>query len=297
VAVHELYTDLFSSKKWLTMFGTVQDKPPSDKFLEALVKEYKECKDKEKNASIRRQRGNFKQPIKISNSLSSSAIAFQGRTPGTFSSRTKAAKSIGRVNNYAAERRRLLSIVACDFSQSFLTEHFQCSKGTVTAARVHCILFGRGRVPPASMKFTRQCVTKEVLDGLADFLIRDDISRPSSYSSVVVDGEECAVRYWQDSIKNLVQQYILEFPDGLKRSYIYTHLPENYRSNSMLAGLCNLCEDFGYSNFQSLTDIVKTLSSTTMQHELGSTIDDIRRLQRYLKTKFAHEVRVTNIEV
>ena len=171
---------------------------------------------------------------------------------------------------YSAERCRLFSIFAWDYWQSYLTELFQCSKNTVTAARVHSILFGRGGVPPASLKFSHQCVSQEVLDQLADLLIRDDVSRPSSCRSVVVGGEECPVRYWQDCIKQLITQYLLEFPGGVKRSYIYAHIPKNFRSNTMLAGLCNLCEDFGFSSFTSLRDMVQKLGADSPHENLGS---------------------------
>ena len=36
----------------------------------------------------------------------------------------------------------------------------KCSKSTVAAARVHAILFGRGGVPPASVKFSRRCLPR-----------------------------------------------------------------------------------------------------------------------------------------
>lgn len=84
----------------------------------------------------------------------------------------------------------------------------------------------------------------------------------SSCRSVVVEGEECPVRYWQDSIKEVVKQYLLEFPNGVKRSYIYAHIPKNFRSNTLLAGLCNLCEDFGFSNFDKLRDLVQKIAAT-----------------------------------
>lgn len=249
LALPNLVQDLLLSKKWSTTFPLPNSKDDSavqDKVLHSIVKEYRECKNKEVNSQIRKQGRKLNQAINISETLSNSSIAFQGNTPDSFRSRTEAACSMGRVVCYSAERRRLLSIVAWDYPQVFLTKLFQCAKSTVTAARVHSILFGRGGVPPASLKFSRQCVSREVLDQLADFLLRDDVSRPSSCRSVVVGGEECPVRYWQDSIKQLVKQYLLEFPNGVKRSYIYAHMPKNYRSNTLLAGLCNLCEDFNW---------------------------------------------------
>ena len=180
--------------------------------------------------------------------------------------------------------------MAADYPQTYLTEIFKCSKSTVTAARVHSILFGRGGVPPQSLKFTRQCVSQDTLDQLADFLLRDDISQPLSCRSVVIDEVEAPVRYWQSSIKEVIQQYLLEFPGGVKQSYIYGHIPKNFRSNTMLGGLCNLCEDYGYANFASLKDLVQKVGADCQQQELCSTLKKITTLQRYLKTKFSHEV-------
>ena len=176
------------------------------------------------NSEIRKQAKRMTQAINISGTLTKSKIAFKGSTPDSFRSRTDAARNLGRVSYNSAERRRLLSIVASDYLKPLLTKLFQCSKSTVTAARVHAILFGRGGVPPASIKFSRQYVSQEVLDQLGDCLLRDDVSHPSSCRSVPIEGKECPVRYWQDSIKQLIRQYQLEFPNGVKRSYIYAHI-------------------------------------------------------------------------
>lgn len=246
IALNDLVDDLLQSKKWRSTFGESgkkEDDRMTSAFLSSLVKEYQECKSKETKSVIRKQSKKLQQPIKISGTKSNSQIAFQGNTPQSFKTRVDAANSLGRLTTYSAERRRLLSIVAADYPQTFLTEIFKCSKSTVTAARVHRILFGRGGVPPESLKFSRQCVSQDTLDQLSEFLLRDDISRPSSCRSVVIDGEETPVRYWQSSIKEVIPQYMLEFPGGVKRSYIYAHIPKNFRSNTMLAGLCNLCED------------------------------------------------------
>ena len=193
--------------------------------------------------------------------MKKSRISLSGKTSEMFSSRVDAAKNVGRLRSYADEKRRLLSIVALDYSYSILQRYFQCSSKTVTAARVHCILFGRGGVPVDKLKFIRQCVSVEVLQELSEFLYRDDVSRSSSCRSVLVQGEETAVRYWQDTIKGLVNQYLLEFPNGVKRTYIYTHLPTSFRMNTMLAGLCNICDDFGYSNFDDLCTFINEICS------------------------------------
>ena len=119
--------------------------------------------------------------------------------------RTATAKTIGRMRTYGDERRRLLSIVAWDYSYRTLQQYFSCADDTIVAARVHALLFGRGGVPKDSIKVTRQCIGKDVMQEFMNFLHRDDVSRPSC-RSVVVEGEETAVRYWQSTIKEVVQQ-------------------------------------------------------------------------------------------
>ena len=118
------------------------------------------------------------------------------------------------------------------------------------------------------LKFSRQRVSPKILEELTEFLNRDDIARASSCRGVLVDGKETAVRYWQDSIKNFVQQYLLENPNGVKRTYIYTHLPQTFCSNTMLAGFCNLCDDFGHSNFDEMCKLVHEIANLGDVHLL-----------------------------
>lgn len=299
-AVKDLLHDVLSSRKWKSTFGDMNVSSKNgntlDWILHSIVNEYKVCKVKEANAVIRQKEKQLLQPIKIARTKEGSAISFEGSTPEQFTSWTEAAKSVGRVKIYGAERRRLLSVVALDYPQTFLTSLFMCSKSTVTAARVHSILFGRRGVPPNALKFTRQCVSQDVLDGLADFLVRDNVSRPSSCRSVVINKEECPVRYWEDSVKSVIQQYQLEFPNGVKRTYIYSHIPKNFRQNSKLPGLCNLCEDFGFSNFESLIDMVKNLSLQVIREDLSDTNGVIRNLQWYLKSKFSNQVSFLSLK-
>ena len=113
--------------------------------------------------------------------------------------------------------------------------------------------------PPPKFKFRRQWVSLSVVEDLSDFFMRDDVSRPSSCRCVVVDGEETPVRYWKDSIKNLVNQYLLVFPFGVKQTYIYSHLQPSFRSDSMFARLCNICDDYGHSNYDKLLSVMSEI--------------------------------------
>ena len=147
------------------------------------------------------------------------------------------------------------------------------------------ILFGRGGTPSSKFKFQRQCVSPAVLEELSEFFLRDDVSRPSSCRGIIVDGQETPVRYWKDSIKNLVNQYLLEFPNGVKRTYIYSHLPPSFRSDTMLAGLCNLCDDYGHSNYdkmQSLLSDIERSASISLREEKAK----VTKHQQFLTTQF-----------
>lgn len=211
-------------------------------------------------------------------------------TQGEFQSRTEKARAIGRVSKFGDDRRRLLSIVASDFSQSVLQSYFYCSKATITAARVHAILFGKGGVARDGLTFTRQSVSPEIIQEFEAFINQDDISRPSSCRSVLVGKEETGVRYWQCSIKDAVQQYLLKCPNGVKRTYIYTHLPKNFRSDSMLAGLCNLCDDYGHTNFEALFSLVEKMGDLGLLQDASLTSSVVRSYQKFLKIRYKKQV-------
>ena len=295
--IDSIMCDLTETKRWKDMCGKRQAVPVTveqDHFLKKLAQEYEMCKNKEKNKQIRQQAAKLSKKINIGGTLKESKISLDGSS-SVGQTRVEAAKTIGRVRAYSDEKRRLLSIVACEYPYRVLKQYFQCSNNTIVAARVHCLLFGRGGVPCDNLTFSRVVVSSDVINGLLDFLHRDDISRPSSCRSVVIDGQETGVRYWQDSIQNIVQQYLLEFPNGVKRTYIYTHLPKNFRMNTMLAGLCNICYDDGYANFENLTSLVNDLVRETETKEpLKNVLKKLEFHQRYLRTEFAKQVQFSS---
>ena len=285
--------DLIQSKKFRSTFGLPLDTADiaDNPTVQALVKEYRSFVDKEKKSEIRKRSLKQKGKICIGSSLKGSRVTLEGeQTPEHFKNRVDAANSIGRLTCYSDERRRLLSIIAMDYPYSILQELFECSSKTITAAKVHCILFGRGGTPPPKFKFSRQCVSQEVLSELSEFFQRDSVSRPSSCRSVVINNEETPIRYWKDNVKELINQYLLEFPNGVKRTYLYTHLPPNFRYNTMLAGLCNLCDEFGYSNFEKFTTLLSNVERITAV-SMADFKAKVLKHQRYMKTQFANDVQ------
>ena len=217
--------DILTSKKFrgqfADVFTTYQESSNDDKFLKALAKDYMASKDKENSKLIRAQGAKVTKKLLIGDSLRGSNLDVNGVRQGR--NRTETARAIGQISKFGDVRRRLLSIVAWDFSMSELQAYFHCSKSTITAARVHAILFGRGGAPRDGLSFTRQAVSPEIVQEFQDFINQDDISRPSSCPSVLVHGKETGIRYWQCDIKDVIQQYQLKYPNGLKRTYVYTH--------------------------------------------------------------------------
>lgn len=289
----EFMKDIIQSKKWSLASGLSNNLDVcANPTVQALIREYKEAIDKEKKTEARKRFGNLKGKICIGSSIKNSRINLTGEnTPENFKNRIHAANSIGHLTTFADERRRLLSIVAMDYPYRLLQEMFGCSPNTITAAKVHCILFGRGGTPPSNFKFKRQCVSPDVLQELSEFFERDSVSRPSSCRSVVVNGEETPIRYWKDNVKELVNQYLMEFPNGVKRTYIYTHLPANFRYNTMLAGLCNLCDEFGYANYDKFATFLNDVERATVT-SLRDIKGKVIRHQRFMKTQFSKQAEI-----
>ena len=157
-------------------------------FIHTIVLESELLLNKESSRVIRAQSGKVSSKLLIGDSMKDSRLNVNGVEQGR--NRIESAKAIGRVSKFGDECRRLLSIVAQDFSMSELQKYFPCSKSTITAARVHAILFGKGGAPRDGYTFTRQAVSPEIIHELQDFLMQDDISRPSSCRSVLLDGQE-----------------------------------------------------------------------------------------------------------
>ena len=89
-------------------------------------------------------------------------------------------------------------------------------------------------------------------------------------------------------MKELVIQYLMEFPNGVKRTYIYTHLPANFHYNTMLEGLCNLCHEFGYGNYDKFATFLNDVERATV-----TSLPDIKgkviRHQQFIKTQFSKQ--------
>jgi len=134
--------DILTTKKFrgqfADLFSSHQRSSSDDKLFNSLTKDYIAAKDKEKSRLIWAQGAKISCKVHIGDRMKGSKLNVSGVEQGR--NRTETAQAIGRVGKCGDERRRLLSIVAQDFTISELQTYFPCSKSTITAARVHAIL-------------------------------------------------------------------------------------------------------------------------------------------------------------
>lgn len=120
--------DILSTKKFRAQFADVfnshQKNSSDDKLLRSLAKDYIAAKDKDSSRLIRRQGAKVTSKLLIGDSLKGSNLNVSGVGQGR--NRVETARAIGRVSKFGDERRRLLSIVAQDFSMSEIQKHKQC---------------------------------------------------------------------------------------------------------------------------------------------------------------------------
>ena len=66
-------------------------------------------------------------------------------------------------------------------------------------------------------------------------------------------------------------------------------LPANFRYNTMLAGLCNICDECGHSNFEKLFSLLTEVESATAVSikQMKARVADY---QRFCKTQLSRQV-------
>ena len=166
-----LFLDLTKSKPRMDLCGGQPALTPvateEKAYLKTLAKEYQNCTNKESAKRVSEQGAKITTKVNISGSVAVSRISFDGTTTSA-KNRVEAAKEMARIRRYADERR-ILSIIARDFSHGNLRKYFSCSRSTIAGARAHAILFGQGGTPKDNLKFTRNNVCDETIKQFFEF--------------------------------------------------------------------------------------------------------------------------------
>ncbi|RHZ82228.1 hypothetical protein Glove_110g47 [Diversispora epigaea] len=145
-------------------------------------------------------------------------------------------------------KRRILSIIANEFTYKELEQNLNVGRNTILESRKHARNEGYGAPILAKPVINKQRFTSEMLKQIENFLNDKEFVNMSSYKTDIKTGKP--ILYLQDTKKALWERFSEEYPNGIRRTSFMTCLEGGqyvYREN--LGGLCSMCNDCGYMVF------------------------------------------------
>lgn len=126
----------------------------------------------------------------------------------------------------------------------------------ITKARAYCNTNGPGCEMLQKPIITRVRITSEIEQQFEKFFADKNIVNISSYKVDSKTGQP--LKYLKDQKETLWQKYFELYPSGMKRTTFMAHLrngPYAYRDD--LGGLYYTCNEYGYSVFEELEELIK----------------------------------------
>uniref|UniRef100_U9UH23 Uncharacterized protein n=1 Tax=Rhizophagus irregularis (strain DAOM 181602 / DAOM 197198 / MUCL 43194) TaxID=747089 RepID=U9UH23_RHIID len=188
-------------------------------------------------------------------------------------------------------KRRILSIIANDFTYEELEYNLGVASYTVLESRRHAVLNGFGAPPIEKPKFHRLKFKIEQIDQFDSFFMRKDIVNMSSYRTHSKSG--LPIMYLQDHKQALWEKFSEEYPNGMRRTAFMTRLQGSrfvYQDN--LGGLCSECNECGYESFASINTIIAThVEDESLKEELTRKLNILRR---YMRREYIKDLKITS---
>jgi len=143
-------------------------------------------------------------------------------------------------------QRRILSIIAEDFTYVKLKEQLNVSNNLVHYARIHARLYGKGGqiLEEDRVKITKGRFSNDQLKDLETFLSDKNNVTMSSYKTDPKTGDP--IYYLKSTRSDMWEKYHEEYPDGLKRTSFMCRLDGQFKYREDLGGLCITCDFYGY---------------------------------------------------
>ncbi|UZO10793.1 uncharacterized protein OCT59_002371 [Rhizophagus irregularis] len=160
------------------------------------------------------------------------------------------------INNKTPDgKRRILSIIADDFTYAELELQLGVSAHTILEARKHARFIGYG-VPPLFKPIVQRVKLSE--ESLVQFEVFFSNKENVNMSSYKTDSETgLPVLYLQDTKALLWKKFSESFPNGMRRTSFMTRLQGNrYQYKEDLGGLCSTCNECGYEVFVEIEDLI-----------------------------------------
>ncbi|UZO09716.1 uncharacterized protein OCT59_029931 [Rhizophagus irregularis] len=194
------------------------------------------------------------------------------------------------INNKTPDgKRRILSIIADDFTYAELELQLGVSAHTILEARKHARFIGYGAPPLFKPIVQRVKLSEESLVQFEVFFSNKENVNMSSYKTDSETG--LPVLYLQDTKALLWKKFSESFPNGMRRTSFMTRLQGNrYQYKEDLGGLCSTCNECGYEVFVEIEDLIDNyVSDIQLRKELKIQAQVLRR---YLRRDFAKELNI-----
>ncbi|UZO14704.1 uncharacterized protein OCT59_006153 [Rhizophagus irregularis] len=194
------------------------------------------------------------------------------------------------INNKTPDgKRRILSIIADDFTYAELELQLGVSAHTILEARKHARFIGYGAPPLFKPIVQRVKLSEESLVQFEVFFSNKENVNMSSYKTDSETG--LPVLYLQDTKALLWKKFSESFLNGMRRTSFMTRLQGNrYQYKEDLGGLCSTCNECGYEVFVEIEDLIDNyVSDIQLRKELKIQAQVLRR---YLRRDFAKELNI-----
>ncbi|CAG8841167.1 6435_t:CDS:2, partial [Racocetra persica] len=146
-------------------------------------------------------------------------------------------------------KRRILSIIAEDFTYDELETNLGVGRHTISGARKHAKSYGHGAPPLSKPIIYRVKLTEEQLNQFEIFFSNKENVNMSSYRTETSTG--LPILYLQNHKKALWEKFHERYPNGMQRISFMTRLQGGryiYKDN--LGGMCSSCNELGYEVFK-----------------------------------------------
>ncbi|CAB4468410.1 unnamed protein product [Rhizophagus irregularis] len=190
-------------------------------------------------------------------------------------------------------KRRILSIIADDFSYEEIRTNLLVAPTTIFDARKYARLNGPGAKQIEKPIRTVAKLSQEKLEQFSIFFEDKANVIMSSYKSDAKT--QLPVLYLKNTKKALWEKFQETYPNGLKRTTFYCQLEGNrYQYREDMGGLCAICNTYGYEVFGYLKNLIqKEVSLMEIQNNF---IQRAENLQRYLKKSYEQKFTISENE-
>ncbi|CAB4024464.1 Hypothetical predicted protein [Paramuricea clavata] len=198
-------------------------------------------------------------------------------------------KSYDKENQRSSNKIRLLSTIACHFTNKELKKAFPCLDHEITQARRHAKFIGPGVISKPT-RITRYRIPVEDIAFVVDFLHHPDNVTRSSHRMASCEGKKSSwlsdlfeqksqsVMWLRDTKNHLYAKYREDCEANGRRPISETKFRQglnagNFKEMVQMVGLCNICDEIGARNWECLDNIIDEL-----KNEISNSLVDVSTL-------------------